>query len=241
MLFIISPRAWFHAAGARLTRTLGVQNFAPTSPPHNQPQMQSSAQVLAESIYAAATPVLHIQRLTGPRWKRKIEKNPCDARIGPWLQAQYTVVNDAAWRNKGACLYLVKAAGGPVRYVGISRNGMKHRWRTSPSYHADTMVRLSEDQLFHSQCWKHMEAAASTNPAIQIEVRCIQHEALAPELARLGPPLSGFLALGDDGEGTCAAVERWLCNRSEGQFLSWNTAMTGRTKGAAQPILQADA
>ena len=190
--------------------------------------MPSSAQEIAESIYAASTPVLRIHRLSVPRWKRKIERNPRDARIGPWLRAHYTVVNETAWRDKGPCLYLVKSTNDSIRYVGISRNGVKHRWRTSPSYDAETMARLPEDQLFHSQCWKHMETAATTEPTIEIEVRCIQHPALASELTRLGPPLSGFLALGDDGEGTCAAVERWLCNRSENNFLSWNTAMTGR-------------
>ena len=191
--------------------------------------MTSPAQEFANSIYKAATPVLRIHRLSGPKWKRNIAKNPKDARIGPWLQARYSVVNESAWRDKGACLYLVRSNDGPVRYVGISRNGVKHRWRTSPAYDAATMTRLSEDQLFHSQCWRHMEAAALRAPSFSVEVRSIQHRPLATELARLGAPLSGFLALGDDGESMCAAVERWLCNRSEAEFLDWNTAMTGRT------------
>lgn len=191
--------------------------------------MSQPAIDLANSIYNAASPVLRIHGLTAPRWKRNIAKNPKDARIGPWLQAKYTVVNDSVWRDKGACLYLVSTNDGHLRYVGISRNGVKHRWRTSPAYDADTMIRLYEDQLFHSQCWRHMEAAALRKPGLSVEVRSIQFRSLAAELSRLGPPLSGFLALGDDGEGLCAAIERWLCNRSEGEFLAWNTAMTGRT------------
>jgi hypothetical protein len=195
--------------------------------------MSVSAVDIANSIFAAATPVLHIHRLEAPLWKRKIEKNPKDARIGPWLQADYSVVNEKAWKDKGACLYMAKQHSGPVRYVGISRNGIKHRWRTSPAYDANTLNRLAEDQLFHSQCWRHMQSAASVNPAVDVEVRTIMYSALSTKLAELGPPLSGFLALGDDGEGMCAAVERWLCNRSNGPFLSWNTAMTGRTAGDA--------
>lgn len=191
--------------------------------------MSLSAIEIAESIFKCATPVLHVHRLELPLWKRKIEKNPRDARIGPWLRANYSVLNEAAWREKAPCLYMVKLEDGPVRYVGISRNGVKHRWRTSPAYDANTMCRLPENQLFHSQCWRHMQAAVSTEPNLKVEVRTITHHTLATELERLGPPLSGFLALGDDGEGMCAAVERWLCNRANGSFLAWNTAMTGRT------------
>jgi hypothetical protein len=186
--------------------------------------------VLAEAIYKAATPVLRIYGLSEPRWKRSIPKNPKDARIGPWLQARYEIKSEAAWREKGACLYLVRSSDEVLRYVGISRNGVKHRWRTSPAYDAETMARLPVDQLFHSQCWRHIEVAVQTTPGLTVEVRSIQYQTLATELAELGPPLSGFLTLGDDGEGICAAVERWLCNRSEGNFLCWNTAMTGRAQ-----------
>ncbi len=191
-----------------------------------------SAAEIAHWIFGAATPVLRIHRLDRPFWKRRIESNPRDGRIGPWLSATYSILDEAAWRSRDACLYMARAGSGPIRYVGISRNGVKQRWRTSPAYDADTMGRLPQDQLFHSQCWRHMQGEASTTPAIDVEVRTIQHRELADELGRLGPPLSGLLSLGDDGEGVCAAVERWLCNRSEGSFLSWNTAMTSRT-GAA--------
>lgn len=192
--------------------------------------MLQTAVDIAERIFQVATPILKIHRLDGPPWKRKIENNPQDPRIGPWLRAHYAILNESAWRDKGPCLYLVKMHNGPVRYVGISRNGVKHRWRTSPAYDAVNMSRLPEDQLFHSQCWRHIQAAASDNPNIQIEVRSLMHAQLSDELSRLGPPLSAFLALGEDGEGVCAAVERWLCNRSEGNFLSWNTSMTGKKR-----------
>lgn len=190
--------------------------------------MQQNTQELANSIYLAATPVLRIHRMFSPRWKRSIPQNPSDARIGPWLQADYTVVNESAWKEAGACLYLVRTSDGHLRYVGISRNGVKHRWRTSPAYDAETMSKLPKNQLFHSQCWRHIETAWQRNPSVDIEVRSIQHSALVQVLSRLGPPLSGFLALDGDGEGICAGVERWLCNRSEGEFLAWNTAMTGK-------------
>jgi hypothetical protein len=191
--------------------------------------MSLNAVLHAESIFQAASPVLRIHAVGGPSWKRNIAKNPRDSRIGPWLRGKYDVLNDEAWRSKGACLYLVRSSDGNIRYVGISRNGVKHRWRTSPAYDAETMQRLPQDQLFHSQCWRHIEAASKNNPNLSFEVRTISHVALAKVLSLIGPPLSGFLVLEDDGEGMCAGVERWLCNHSQGEFISWNTAMTGRT------------
>lgn len=190
--------------------------------------MSLNAALHAESIFLAASPVLRIHAVGGPLWKRNIAKNPSDARIGPWLRGKYEVLNEEVWRSRGACLYLVRSSDGHIRYVGISRNGVKHRWRTSPAYDAETMQRLPQDQLFHSQCWRHIEAASKVNPELSFEVRSISHTALARVLLLIGAPLSGFLVLEDDGEGMCAGVERWLCNRSDGEFISWNTAMTGR-------------
>lgn len=184
----------------------------------------SSAVSHASEIYRAATPVLHIYSIGGRRWKRNVAKG---ARIGPWLQAKYRILNSVAWEARTPCLYLVAGADEIIRYVGISRNRMKDRWRTSPAYDAETMVRLPENQLFHSQCWKHVERESTERPGSTFEVRCITGENLLPVLQRLGPPLSAFTALHGDGEGIVAGVERWLCNSKSAQLVSWNVAMTG--------------
>ncbi len=179
----------------------------------------------AKTIYHAATPVINIYGVGGRRWKRNVAKG---SRIGPWLQGNYEITNEAVWRNKGACLYLVRASDSIIRYVGISRNGLKHRWRTSPAYDAETMVKLPKNQIFHSQCWKHIESESETSPGITYEVRAISAELLLPVLERIGPPLSGFVVLKDDGESVVAGVERWLCNNSSDRLVSWNVAMTGK-------------
>lgn len=178
----------------------------------------------ARRIFDAATPVLRIHGVGGRRWKRNVAKG---CRIGPWLQGQYDVLDQGAWLEKGACLYLVCGDDDLIRYAGISRNGLKHRWRTSPAYDAETMERLPRNQLFHSQCWKHIERESLARPGARFEVRAISAARLLPELARLGGPLAAFLALGDDGEGVVAGVERWLCNHRSPQLVSWNVAMTG--------------
>ncbi|MDR5755322.1 hypothetical protein QCE48_31755, partial [Caballeronia sp. LZ024] len=115
----------------------------------------------ANAIFNAATPVIRIHGIGGGRWKRNVAKG---ARIGPWLQAKYDILDAAVWAAKTPCLYLVAGSDDVIRYVGISRNRLKDRWRTSPAYDADTMIRLPENQLFHSQCWKHIELECTQHP-----------------------------------------------------------------------------
>ena len=177
----------------------------------------------AFEIYSASTPVIRIQGLGGYLWKRNVAKG---GRIGPWLQAKYEVLNQTVWEARTPCLYLVIGSDKLIRYVGISRNRLKDRWRTSPAYDANTMTRLAENQLFHSQCWKHIERETDENPNAFFEVRCINATVLLPVLERLGPPLSAFTALRGDGEGIVAGVERWLCNNKSQSLVSWNVAMT---------------
>lgn len=177
----------------------------------------------AYEIFRAATPVIRIHAIGGKRWKRNVAKG---ARIGPWLQAKYDILDKAIWEARNPCLYFVAGGDGVIRYVGISRNRLKDRWRVSPAHDAETMVRLAQNQLFHSQCWKHIERESALKPQSIFEVRCIDGAALLPILERLGPPLSAFTALRGDGEGIVAGVERWMCNNQGSKFVTWNKAMT---------------
>jgi hypothetical protein len=177
----------------------------------------------AQEIFHSATPVIRIHAIGGRSWRRNVAKG---GRIGPWLQAKYDILNQQAWGARIPCLYLVSGADGVIRYVGISRNRMKDRWRESPALDADTMAPWPEKQLFHSQCWKHIERENAVNPSMTYEVRCINADVLLPVLERQGPPLSAFSALRGDGEGIVAAVERWLCNNKSEKLVSWNVAMT---------------
>lgn len=186
--------------------------------------MSSPAVEQARQIYEAATPVIRIHGLGGRLWKRNVAKG---ARIGPWLPAQYDILDVHLWSAKAPCLYLVAGDDTVIRYVGISRNRMKDRWRESPAFDAETMSALPRKQLFHSQCWKHIEREYQASPRRTYEVRCIQAETLLPLLERMGPPLSAFVALRGDGEGVVAGVERWLCNHQSPELVTWNVAMTG--------------
>ena len=188
-------------------------------------QMNSSVNEHAYCIFQAATPVIRIHGIGGKRWKRNVAKG---SRIGPWLQAKYDILNKSVWEARAPCLYLVAGSDGVIRYVGISRNRLKDRWRVSPAHDAETMVRLPENQLFHSQCWKFIERESTQNQGVTYEVRCIDGASLLPLLERLGPPLSAFAALRGDGEGIVAGVERWMCNNKGPKLVSWNVSMTAR-------------
>lgn len=137
----------------------------------------------ALTIYSAAKPIIKIHGVGGKRWKRNVATG---GRIGPWLQGDYSIVNESVWKEKGACLYLVQGNDGAIRYVGISRNGVKHRWRISPALDAETMVQLPKHQLFHSQCWKHIEAECANQSGRTFEVRSIDAHSLTP-LLRYSP------------------------------------------------------
>ena len=85
-----------------------------------------------------------------------------------------------------------------------------------------------DKQLFHSQCWKQIEREFESEGATEYEVRCINGHELRAVVETLGPPVSGFAALGSDAEGIAAAVERWLCNHKSPSLVAWNVAMTGK-------------
>lgn len=187
--------------------------------------MTATAHEHAYAIFDAAIPVIRIHSIGGKPWKRNVATG---ARIGPWLQAKYEILNKDVWQARTPCLDLVAGNDGVIRYVGISRNRLADRWRTSPAYDAETMTLLSERQLFHSQCWTRIEEEVARMPASNYEVRCIDGVRLSPLLASLGPPLVAFTALGDDSEGVVAGVERWMCNNQGPRLVSWNVAMTGR-------------
>lgn len=86
---------------------------------------------------------------------------------------------------------------------------------------------LPEKQLFHNQCWKHVEREMQATPGRTFEVRCIHAGTLAKLLADVLPSLSPTTAVGDDGQVLVKDVERWLCRHRGPGLLAWNVAMTG--------------
>ncbi len=184
---------------------------------------------IARQLYEAATPIIRINSLTHRKWKRNDRKQY--ARTGPWHAANYDVLNREVWLKKNACIYFVVGGDGFLRYTGISRNGIKDRWREAPAVDPATGRRLPKNELHHSQCWPHIEREYQSNPHSSFEIRTMSGAKLASVLNRLGPPLSGLLVLENDHEGLVSAVERWLCNNQSSQLVAWNIAMTKARNG----------
>ncbi len=179
---------------------------------------------LAKEIYNEATPIIKINSLGNRLWRRN-DKKPL-ARTGPWHSAKYEVLDRSTWLKKNACIYFVAGDDGIIRYTGISRNGIKDRWREAPAIDPESGNRLSKNELHHSQCWPHIEREYRNRPHSSFEIRTMSGTQLASVLKHLGPPLSGLLVLEDDHEGLVSAVERWLCNNKSELLVSWNVAMT---------------
>ena len=177
--------------------------------------MSGDAREIVSQIYTAARVVLVVRGVGGRPWLRKVKGGP---RVGPWLQADYEIVDQNEWKRSGPCLYLVGVSDGGVRYVGISRNRLKDRWRTSPPCDAETKERLPRNQLFHSQCWKHLEDEMRSSPGSWYEVRVIAANELSQVLASVGSPLPELTAEPD----IVAAVETFIRRNRSDDLARWN-------------------
>ncbi len=176
----------------------------------------------AEILRKGAKLALEITGVGEPVWERK----PEGGRRGPWLTGAYRVHDEAAWHLQKPCLYMVVREG-EFRYFGISRQRLKTRWRLSPALDPQDRTRVIGKNIFHSQCWKHLEREMQERPGIPFFVYVIHGSDLIAMLSQHSDlPLSGLLALGNDEEGIVAAAERWFCNRQGVRFADWNSAMT---------------
>jgi len=106
--------------------------------------MTPTAHQHAYAIFNAAIPVIRIHGIGGKRWKRNVARG---ARVGPWLQAEYDILDKGLWKARTPCLYLVAGNDGVIRYVGISRNRLADRWRVSAALDAETMKPLGSDSF----------------------------------------------------------------------------------------------
>lgn len=173
-----------------------------------------------DKLLDAAAPVLKVAALSGKDWYRK----PKGARHGPWLQSKFEVLDEKLWKRREPCIYFVKDGAGVFRYVGISLNRMKDRWRTSPSYDQDG-TKLSTDELFHSQCWPHMTKHARDGGLLTYAVSVLHGAGLLKALTALDHEISVLAKLAKDPEIVVTAMELWICKY--GHATLWNATLTG--------------
>lgn len=192
--------------------------------------MRSPVEVTT-TLFHRATSFLRVRgcESSRQRWCRNVAEG--DDRRGPWRSAVYDVLDQSAWDRRAPCLYIVGASDGGFRYVGISKNRLKDRWRLSPAFDESLTRKLPTNQLFHSRCWKEMEGEFLRGATgISFEVRVLFASVL-PSLTKELSLVGGFGApvpSGAEEMGYPAFVERWLrsCRSHDvdATFLPWNKA-----------------
>lgn len=183
------------------------------------------------STWQRAIPVLRVTGAGGRQWKRDMA-DPTDRRVGPWLQANYQVLDHSTWTRVGDCLYFVVAGSdGNLRYVGKSKKQVSERWRMSPALCAETGDLLPSKQLFHSQCMRPMQAEFALSPDAVFEVRTLSAQELRPLVAAAG--LSEICEHPMDSR-FVEELERWMCRAWSQEFVAWNKSGTGRKNRSTQ-------
>lgn len=166
--------------------------------------------VLAE-LWQAGDPVLLVTGLkSGPLWARHVK--PGDARRGPWRRAEYRVLDQVAWDRPGHAIYFVRGNDGGFRYTGIARKStkFKQRWRLAVAVDPNTGARLGHE-LFHSQCWKPMQAELEGGAGGPFEIRVLSERAAQGVVKGFGRSETDVVGL-----------EAWLRSGRSGEVLPWN-------------------
>ncbi len=177
--------------------------------------IQLSSRDCASAIIQASRPVLNINGFNNSEWYRK----PRDSRKGPWLQGRYEVIDEKLWRERKPCLYFLTKDNGELKYVGISVNKIKDRWRTSPAYDANEKP-LNRREMFHSQCWPRMCDAKRAGSNDTYVVSIIHDTELVEVLSTINHEISGLSVFKNDPEIAVIAMEVWFIKHLQGQL--WN-------------------
>ena len=167
--------------------------------------MELSAFDCASVIIEASQPVIKINGFNDFEWYRKTK----DSRKGPWLQSDYKVIDEKLWREMKPCLYFLTGDNGELKYVGRSVNRIKDRWRTSPAYDEFGNL-LNRNEMFHSQCWRHMCDAKKAGSNDIYVVSVIHDVALVELLSNINHEISGLSVFKNDPEIAVIALEVWF-------------------------------
>ena len=177
--------------------------------------IQLSSRDCASAIIQVSRPVISINGFNDLEWYRK----PKGSRKGPWLQCRYEVIDEKLWREVKPCLYFLTKDNGDLKYVGISVNKIKDRWRTSPAYDVNEKF-LHRRELFHSQCWPHMCDAKKAGSNDTYVVSIIHDTELVEVLSTINHEISGLSVFKNDPEIAVIAMEVWFIKHLQGQL--WN-------------------
>lgn len=186
-----------------------------------------AATLLTKEISGNAVPVLQVTSFNAARgrWCRNVADD--DDRRGPWRVPVYKVLDQAPWEERAPCLYVVNGSDGGHRYVGVSKNRLKDRWRLSPAFDETGSRPLGIKHLFHSRCWPEMEGEFDHKPGVHFEVRVCFVPSLKQLLSRLSEQRTDLPSVtGVSDEAAPGVVEKWLRGYRKVSlgvsFLPWN-------------------
>ena len=177
--------------------------------------IQLSLRDCASAIIKVSRPVININGFNDSEWYRK----PKDSRKGPWLQGRYEVIDEKLWRERKPCLYFLTKDNGELKYVGISVNKIKDRWRTSPAFDVNEKP-LNRNEMFHDRCWPHMCDAKKAGSNDTYVVSIIHDTELVEVLSTINHEISGLSVFKNDPEIAVIAMEVWFIKHLQGQL--WN-------------------
>ena len=177
--------------------------------------MPLNAQQCVTQIVNAVRPVVKIDGFTSREWYRK----PAGGRRGPWLQGVVEILDMDLWNEKVACLYFLLDSKRNIKYVGISVNQLKDRWRMSPAYDVNQQP-LNRKEMFHSQCWPHMCRIEKEGYSEAYTVVVLHDNELLKVLSQLNNEINSLSFMKEDPDIAVIAMEVWFIKRF-GQTL-WN-------------------
>lgn len=170
--------------------------------------MSLSAEQCAVEIVNSARPVVRINGFNSNEWYRK----PRDGRKGPWLQGQVEILDSKLWNERCACLYFLLDSRREIKYVGISVNQLKDRWRLSPAYDSNEQP-LNRKEMFHSQCWPHMCRLAREGYKETYSIVLLHDHELLTVLSTLNNEINSLSFMKNDPDIAVIAMEVWFIKR----------------------------
>ena len=177
--------------------------------------IQLSSRDCASAIIQASRTVLNITGFNDSEWYRK----PRGSRKGPWLQGRYEVIDEKLWNEKKPCIYFLTKDNGELKYVGISVNRIKDRWRISPAFDKNENP-LNRHEMFHSQCWPRMCDAKRAGSSDTYVVSVIHGTDLVEVLSTINHEISALSVFKNDPEIAVVAMEVWFINNFQDKL--WN-------------------
>jgi hypothetical protein len=172
-------------------------------------------QQIANSIATQATNVINITGLSDDLWFRK----PKGARRGPWNTGVFEFVNEEIWNMSVPCIYFVSDGNQRIRYVGISANRLKDRWRLSPSYDSG-LLPLNRKELFHSQCWPRMCAEYRSGSKDKYMISVLHFADMKEAIEATDPRIISISDFDTNSNNTFEYLESWFIKTLSDQL--WN-------------------